>query len=251
MLDSIGTSCTLGVLAAVSTVIGILISLLAQPPRKFERRSTEVAGWGTFKEAIFTLLFIANFIHPLTVANPATFGPVFSETVGINGRDGAMLLAIVSLVGIPSRLSIGWAADVIGHTNIVIIVTGIYCIGVWCLWLPAATNNSRVLWTVFNVMYGVVNGTFNIVVNSLQKKLFGDELYYSYNGAITSIRGVGYVIGVPIAGALVKQGRDDDLSGTDFTMPIIYNGALLTIALVCLLGIRIVDARKIEWAWAR
>ncbi|KAF1962741.1 MFS general substrate transporter [Byssothecium circinans] len=251
LLDAIGSRATLGVLASISAALGTLVSLLAQPPRKYERRNTNMVPWSIFRKPIFTLLFIVSFIHPLTLANPMTFGPDFSATLGFTKTQGSLLLACMNAVGLLARLGIGWMVDNTGQLNMLLIAMVVYGMGTWGLWLSAAHTNSKALWIAFSVTYGLVNGTYNTVINSLQKKLFGNEDYYSINGATASIRGAGYVLGVPLAGALVASGTDDELSPEDFTRPIVYNGALLTIGVACLAGVRILDARQTGWAWKR
>lgn len=226
-------------------------SYLAQPPRKCQRRSTELVGWRTFKNPTFTLLCVVNLIHPLTLAIPTTFGPEFSKAVGYNGKMASIILAASSGVGIPSRFLMGWAADFVGHNNMLLLATTTFGLGTLVLWLPAAQKDSGVAWIIYNIVYGCVYGVFATVINSVQKGHFGDELYYPYNGALTSIRGVGYAIGVPIAGALVSRVKDSALHGSDFERPIAYTGSLLMVSALCLIGVRWLDARKNGWKWIR
>jgi MFS family permease len=251
LLDTIGARKTLGVLAALSFMTLSIASALALPPRKFDKRSTRIIGWRTFKEPLFTCLFVVNFIHPLTLAVPMAFGPEFAESLGVGFTQASYLLAINSGVGIPSRLGAGALADRIGHQNTLLIATGVYVIATWALWVPSALTNSVGLYIGMSVCHGLINGVFNIVMNSAQKQLFGDEMYYPKNGAMTTIRGLGYVIGVPIAGAMVRKVADEELSGVDFTKPIVYVGSLLTISLVCLMNVRWLDAKENGWKWVR
>ncbi|KAJ4297901.1 hypothetical protein N0V90_005800 [Kalmusia sp. IMI 367209] len=226
-------------------------SVLAQPPRKCQRRSTELVRWSTFKDPIFTLLFLVNLVHPLTLAIPTTFGPEFSESLGYNVNMASVFLALSSLVGVPSRLIMGVLADFVGHNNMLFVATSIFALSTLVLWLPAAQASNGPVWIVYNVVYGIVYGVFMTVINSVQKGHFGDELYYPYNGVLTSIRGVGYVVGVPIAGSLVSRVEDAELHGSDFVRPIVYAGTLLTISVFCLAGVRWLDAKKKGWKWIK
>jgi len=251
LLNAVGTRKTLGIFSGMSVFVCTIVSFLAQPPRKFEKRSSHLVSWRDFKKPVFTLLFLSNLIQPLTVAIPMTFGPEFSESLRFSDKMGAVLLAVNSAVGCPSRLANGYISDRIGHLNILLLATTIYAFGTWGLWLSAAHASNGKLWITFTVLHGVVNGTFNTVINSIQRRLFGAELYFPYNGAMTSIRGVGYVVGVPLAGALVSQVKDIELSGDDFTKPIIYTGVLLLVSVLCLIGVRVVDATENGWMWKR
>ena len=208
-------------------------------------------GWKAFKSPLFTSLALVNFIHPLTLAIPMTFGPEFAESLGLGVKQASYLLAINSGVGIPSRLGAGALADKIGHQNTLMIATGVYAFATWAFWLPSALTNNLGLYIVMSVCHGLISGVFSTVMNSAQKQMFGDEMYYPKNGALTSIRGVGYVTGVPIAGALVTNVADEYLRGEDFVKPIVYTGTLLTISFVCLLNVRRIDAGVGGWRWAR
>lgn len=226
-------------------------SYLAQPPRKCQRRSTKLVGWRVFTNPIFSLLFLVNLIHPLTVAIPTTFGPEFSKALGYNSKMSSIILAVSSGVGIPSRVLMGLAADYVGHNNMLFLSTLTFGLGTLVLWLLAAQLDSGPVWIVYNVVYGCTYGVFSTVINSIQKGHFGDELYYPYNGVLTSIRGVSYVVGVPIAGSLVSRIKDSELNGSDFKKPILYTGVLLMVAACCLAGVRWLDARRNGWRWVK
>ncbi|KAF2446704.1 MFS general substrate transporter [Karstenula rhodostoma CBS 690.94] len=249
VLEAVGSRWTLGILSVLSAFFLGISSSLAQPPRKCQDRRTKPAGWGAFKNPTFTLLLIVNLVNPLTVAIPTTFGPEFSKALGYNVRMASVILALVSVMGIPSRLLTGYAADRLGHNNVLFVATLTYALSTLVMWLPAAHANSKALWVAYNVVYGCVFGVFNTVMNSVQQGHFGDELYYSYNGALASIRGVGYLVGVPIAGALVARIEDANLHGTDFTKAIVYTGTLLMASVFCLAGVRWLDNRKNGWKW--
>lgn len=246
-----GSRWTLGIMSIFSACFLGISGSLAQPPRKCQNRRTKLAGWGAFKNPTFTLLFLVNLINPLTVAIPTTFGPEFSKALGYQVRMASVILALSSIMGIPSRFLTGYAADRFGHNNILFLATLTYAFSTLAMWLPAAHTNNKVVWIAYNVVYGCVFGVFNTVINSVQQGHFGDELYYSYNGALASIRGTGYVMGVPIAGALVARVEDADLQGTDFTRPIVYTGTLLMMSVCCLAGVRWLDSRKNGWKWVK
>jgi MFS family permease len=252
LFEAVGTRATLAIFAGIGVFIGIIVSILAQAPRKFEKRSIHVIGWKDFQKAEFTLLLLVNLVNPLTIAIPMTFGPDFSKALGFEMQMATILLAVNSAVGIPTRLANGYIADYIGHQNILLLSTALYMLGTWALWLTAAQTSNGTIWIAFTVIHGVFNGTFITVINSIQKHLFGAELYYPYNGAMTSMKGIGYVAGIPIAGHLVNRDKkDSDLKGEDFTKAIYYAGVVLAFNVLCQIGVRVVDGRKHGWKWKR
>jgi MFS family permease len=243
VLEGSGIRWALGILAMSSAVLLSLASALALPPRKFETRCTHIVSWETFMDPLFVSLAIANFLHPLTIAIPMVFGPQFAESIGASMTQASYLLAINSAVGIPGRLCTGWLADKIGHLNVLIVATAIYASAIWALWLSSALTSNMGLYVAMSVCHGISNGVFNTVMASAQKTLFGPEMYYPKMGATMSIRGIGYVIGTPIA--------DEDLRGGGFVRPIVYTGVLVTISLLCLVNVRWLDAKKDGWKLAR
>ncbi|KAL5116033.1 hypothetical protein ACEQ8H_006044 [Pleosporales sp. CAS-2024a] len=251
LLEKVGARFTLGILALISLVTLSVASKLALPPRKFEKRSRSIMALKTFREPLFTCLFLVNLIHPLTLAVPMVYGPSFAESLGMGFEHASYLLAINSGVGIPSRLGAGALADKIGHQNTLIMATALYTLATWGLWLPSALSSSVGLYISMSVCHGLINGVFNIVMNSAQKQLFGDEMYYPKNGAMTSIRGLGYAVGGPIAGTLVTRAAGSEAGRVDFTWAIVYVGSLLAVSLACLLNVRRLDARQSGWKWAR
>ncbi len=251
LLETVGIRWTLGLLSMFSVAVLSVSSALALPPRKFERRSTRMVNWKVFQDPLFASLAVVNLIHPLTLAIPTVFGPEFAESIGTGITHGSYLLAINSGVGIPGRLCTGWLSDKIGHLNMLMIATTVYATATWALWLTAAMTSNVGVFIGMSICHGLSNGVFNVVMNSAQKMLFGAEMYYPKNGATTTIRGIGFVIGAPIAGALVSKVTVEDLQGKDFIRLIIYTGALLTFSLLSLLNVRWLDARRNGWKLVR
>jgi MFS family permease len=250
-LGSLGIRWTLGILAISSAVLLSIASALALPPRSFETRCTHMVSWKIFLDPLFLSIAVVNFIHPLTITIPLVFGPQFAKSIGASLAQASYLLVINSGVAIPGRLGTGWLADRIGHLNMLIIATAMYACAIWILWLTAAVKGNIGLYIAMNVCHGIANGVFNTVMASAQKTLFGAEMYYPKMGATTSIRGIGWVIGTPIAGALVSKVADGDLRGQDFVRPIVYTGVLVTFSLSCLINVRWLDSKKNGWKLAR
>ncbi|PSN68979.1 MFS general substrate transporter [Corynespora cassiicola Philippines] len=251
LFESIGTRKSLIVLAGINFLMCSLVSALAEPPRKYEKRIRSIATWRAFTNPVFSLLLVVNLMQPLVFAVPAMLGPEFSKALGYGPGFAAILLAINSAVGAPSRVILGFLADIFGHLNILMVGTAVFAFSTLTLWLSSAITQNKVLWILFIVAYGVVSGCFITTMNSVQKKLFGNELYYSYSGAITTVRGIGSIVGVPIAGALISQVDDSRLKGHHFTRPIVYVGSLVMVSLICLVAIRILDAIKTGWKLKR
>lgn len=248
MLDNIGSRATLGVFAVMYFVLGSTASAAAQPARKLnKKRSYRIVQWKDFKEPMFVLFFVFNLLMATCSRLPMMSGPQFSATLGYSMATSSNLLAAVSGVGIVSRPAFGWVADKTGHQNSLAISTGLYALGVFAIWFPAAQHESKALWVFFSVIVGMVNGSFLQFTTSMAQRVFGDEVYYCYSGLFLAARGVGTTIGNPMGGALIARVRDDELRGTDFNRAILFTGFCLTACTICLVCIRWLDARKTGW----
>lgn len=160
---------------------------------------------------------------------------------------GFVFIAIVSAIGIVGRPSFGYVADKIGHQNTFLFGITVCALSTLALWLPAAAIGSKSLWLAFIVLWGLANGSFLQLTNSVSKNLFGDELYYSYSGAFTTARGIGLIVGNPVGGALTRRVRDDELGSLDFYPAIIYAGIALLISSIGVVWVRWLDARRNGW----
>ncbi|KAF2728588.1 hypothetical protein EJ04DRAFT_538341 [Polyplosphaeria fusca] len=164
-------------------------------------------------------LMVVNFISSLIIMTPNCFGPDFSKPIGLHGSQPNFWLAITS------------------------------AIGTWLLWLPTARTNSAVLWKVFLMLYGLVNGIPTALMSTVQEQVFGHEVYFSYAGAMTTGWGLGYVLGVTFAGVLVGQTNNEQVAPGQYTPVILYTGSLLAVASICLVLVRWLDARNRGWRY--
>ncbi|KAF2017419.1 MFS general substrate transporter [Aaosphaeria arxii CBS 175.79] len=234
----------------VGLYLSIFSTLLAQPARNVSRRKTTMVDWSTLKNPSFCLFMVVNLLVPLTLRTPTSFGPIFGKSMGLSPSKAASIHAWMSLVGIPTRLVVGTMADKAGHQNTCLLMTALCAATVLVIWLPAALTGNQTMWTVFMMGWGLINGTFLQLINSVGQRLFGPELYYSYNGTFTSLRGLGFVMGGPLAGALLRH-KTERMEPRQFLPVIVCTGLAMLASTVSLVYVRILDAKKQGWKWAR
>jgi len=88
-------------------------------------------------------------------------------------------------------------------------------------------------------------------------EIYGKEHYSSANAAIYFIRGLGAVLGAPVAGVLLgshPEAGQEPISPGELRMRFNkiagYDGALLLVAGICVVLVRWFDARaKVKWRW--
>lgn len=96
---------------------------------------------------------------------------------------------------------------------------------------------------------GVGKTHFTPLTQMSGAEIYGIQAYASVNGFIYFIRGLGAFFGSPVGGAILdsssssssleKLGRPHE-----YTNVIIYDGALLLAALLCVMGVRFFDATE-------
>ncbi|KAJ7729757.1 MFS general substrate transporter [Mycena metata] len=166
---------------------------------------------------------------------------------------GSLLLAINSAVNSVSRVLSGILADGIGRQNTMIGGAFLSSLSVFALWYDAP----RERFIAFIVMYGIYAGGYNALLPTTISEIYGVENYSRVNGFIYFIRGMGSLLGAPIAGLILgshKRGLGDiqTTAGlrTRYEHVVIYDGLLLLCAGMCIAYVRWLDARdKGAWKW--
>jgi MFS family permease len=249
MLHSFKTRMTLGICAVIIFVLGAIASAAAQPARRMRKRHTQAIEWATFKEPMFLYFMAFNLLVSMSFRAPMAFGPDFSAMLGYDPKISSYLLAVVSGTGVFARPLLAWAADKAGYQNMLMLSMGLYALTSFAVWFPAAAFSCRALWIVFIVICGALNGGFLQLSENVARSVFGEEVYYFYSGAFLAIRGLGFVVGNPIGGALVRKDRDDRLDGPDFYRVIFFTGICLVVGTLCLAEVRRLNAKKGGWRW--
>lgn len=184
-----------------------------------------------------------------------------------------MLLAANNAVNSVARVSMGLLGDYVGRQNtLVICVRLTFSLSTRCLTLnhlhvqvlisaisPLALwlNASRARFLTFIVIYGMVSGGYSALLPTTIVEIYGREQYSSANAAIYFARGLGALVGAPVAGALLgSQSREGEYAKspdelrTQFNKIAGFDGVLLLIAGVCVVSVRWFDARaKGRWKW--
>lgn len=131
-----------------------------------------------------------------------------------------------------------------------VLISGVSPLALWL-------NASRVRFLSFVVIYGMVSGGYSALLPTTIAEIYGREQYSSANAAIYFIRGLGALVGAPVAGALLgghpgegEQTRTPAELRTPFNKIAGFDGVLLLISGVCVVFVRWFDARaKGRWKW--
>lgn len=186
-----------------------------------------------------------------------------------------MLLAVNNGVNSVSRIAMGLIADYVGRQNTLVgcvrsnfpfkmlyrpltrdcfaLQVIFSAISVVTLWIQAA----RARFLAFIVLYGMASGGYSALLPTTITEIYGKEHYSSANAAIYFVRGLGAVLGAPIAGALLGahpgSGQILEPAGklmTRFDRVAGYDAGLLFVAGLSVVLVRWFDSRaKGKWKW--
>lgn len=101
-------------------------------------------------------------------------------------------------------------------------------------------------------MYGIYSGGYNALLPTTITEIYGTQNYNSVNGFIYFARGLGSILGAPIAGAILRNNAGGGISmlKKKYNDVVIYDGLLLVCASFCVGYVRWLDAReKGAWVW--
>jgi MFS family permease len=98
-------------------------------------------------------------------------------------------------------------------------------------------------------MYGIYAGGYAALLPTTMTEIYGVKNYHSVNGIIYFLRGLGSVLGAPVAGVILKSDAGKSGAGS-YRDVIIYDGVLLVCSSLCIGYVRWLDAReKGVWLW--
>ncbi|KAI5843913.1 major facilitator superfamily domain-containing protein [Morchella snyderi] len=242
LLDTVGLRWALRLLGLLTLAVTLPISFSASwrfgRPQGRTRVNVSLARKPTFiLQSLAALLQASgNFV-------PLTFLTTFSTTLGYSSAFAAILLALNNGVNTVSRILLGALADVVGRQNMIVIgmLGSAGC--VWGLWLTAAASGGKAVWIAFVIGYGMMAGGYNALLPTVIAEIYGIQAYSSVNGFVYFVRGIGAFFGSPVGGAILDSSSSSGKPG-EYMNVIIYDGALLLGASLCVMGVRFFDAAE-------
>ncbi|KAJ7048330.1 major facilitator superfamily domain-containing protein [Mycena amicta] len=260
LLDKYNARIALRILAGWNLAVGIPVAAIVRRRGSFDRTSDAgrtrlnmaLVKRGTFVyQALGALLQAAGNVIPLYYMTSYSI-----SVLSYSRSTGSLLLAINSAVNSVSRIVMGVLADGLGRQNTLITGAFLSSLAVFALWYDAA----RPRFIAFVVVYGIYAGGYNALIPTTITEIYGVENYSRVNGAIYFVRGLGSLLGAPVAGLILGthsrgSGKALDFAAdaalrTRFEKVVVYDGLLLFGAGLCVAYVRWLDARdKGRWRW--
>lgn len=210
---------------------GLIISLLLMKPRlerstaKYTFSWRNLADFASLKDMRFTWLTVANLLGELAVVNGITFLTSYALAQGNTETMSYALLTILNSLGMIGRWVPGIIADKLGRFNTLIATTTMAFITIFAIWLPFGHRTPALI--VFAVLHGFCNGGILSLAPVCCGQVCRTQDYGRRYGTMYVFTSFGVLLGVPLSGALIRNGNYSGL--------IIFTGAAYvatTIALI-------------------
>lgn len=117
----------------------------------------------------------------------------------------------------------------------------------WILWLIGANTGTKCMWLTFITLHDLAGGVFPTLYGNANVQSFSHEMCFASTGVFSYARGVGYLVGIPIAGAILGDVKNRDIVPQGLTGMIIYIGFLMLVRTSCTFAVRILDGRGKGW----
>ncbi|KAJ7577530.1 MFS general substrate transporter [Mycena floridula] len=255
LLDKYGVQWALRILGIWNLVVGIPVSCVVRHRPGFGFRTATRMNMGLVKRGTFVYQAFGAFLQAAGNTVPLYYMTSYSISVlSYSSKAGSTLLAINSAINSVSRVAMGVMADKMGRQNTMICGVLMSSFSVFALWY----NAPRDRFIAFVVLYGIYAGSYNALLPTTITEVYGVESYTNVNGFIYFIRGLGSILGAPLAGVILGTYRSADsslfLNSTllqkRYNYVVIYDGILLLCAGMCVLCVRWLDSRdKDGWKW--
>ncbi|ODQ57598.1 hypothetical protein WICANDRAFT_85726 [Wickerhamomyces anomalus NRRL Y-366-8] len=212
-------------------VSGMLVKIPKQVNEQFQFNSkkilsiSQLRSWKVWLQLSASLLQSAGYLIPLIYMSK------YGRTLGFSDNQGAMFIGVNNAINAVFKIVLGFVADRIGRLNMIIICSVLSSITVFTLWMVS----SRDTFISFVVLYGVFSGAIISLLPTCLVELFGAARYQSLSGLMYFSRGIGTLLGSPLAGLMITNGGR---LSRDYKNSIIYDGVLLLASTVCLVGLR-------------
>ncbi|KAL0567535.1 hypothetical protein V5O48_014458 [Marasmius crinis-equi] len=250
LIDRYGVQWSLRILGMWNLAVGISVSMVMRQPPSFGggQRSFRI-GTSFTDKATFWYQALGAFLQAAGNIVPAYYIVAYSVSVlSLSPMIGSVLLGVNSGVDCISRAVVGVTAGLVGRQNTMIGGVIFSTISVFCLWYGAAEAR----FIAFVVTYGVVSGGYDALLSMTVVELYGVENYVGVNGSFLLIRGLGSLLGPPIAGVFLGSQAAGEKAGLEerYNRVVIYNGSLLAVSALCAVYVRYLDTlEKQRWKW--
>jgi MFS family permease len=241
LISAVGWQMALRILGLIAFVCTFPTSFMVKPceTAAISREDGRLLNLRVAKSWKFALQMAGGTLQAAGYLIPLFFMSEYGQTLGFSYSQCANFIGVNNAVNALSKIFLGYWADRVGRLNMLSLCCVLSAICVFGLWLIP----SRDTFISFVVLYGVFSGPIIALLPTCVVELFGIQNYQSATQFMYFSRGIGNLLGSPIAGLFVKQLTQP----ANFRNAIIYNGVLLVANSVCFLAVRGIVGSENNW----
>ncbi|VEU20470.1 DEKNAAC101341 [Brettanomyces naardenensis] len=240
LLSQVGWRWAVRILGFLNLFFTQLAALMVKQHPSFRARENvgllSVGSAGGLKLVIQlagSLLQSAGYLIPLIYMS------TYAQTLGFSSSQGAIFIGVNNGVNSAFKIILGYGADKVGRLNMIVICNFVSAVSVFSLWLVP----QRGPFLAFMVLYGAFSGAIISLLPACLIEIFGLPNYQAMSGLMYFSRGVGNMLGSPIAGLLIAS----EMKPSSYFGATIYDGSLLMASTICLLSLRFIVGSENRW----
>jgi MFS family permease len=218
------------------------------------RFNIPLVNWNIVRSRTFAAQAIGAILQAAAYYTPIYFFSSYARTLGYSDIAGANFIALSNASSACGKVFLGFLADRYGRLNALVLCTVVSAMSTVGLWLPSSVlqnqNLSRGLFLAFSSIYGITAGAYVSLFPTALAEQFGVQNFASINGLLYMLRGIGTLIGTPVAGSLIhgNSGPSSHLASS-FEKTSLMVGCLLFGASLAVSWARIEAGARAHWPW--
>ncbi|KAI9298413.1 MFS general substrate transporter [Neoconidiobolus thromboides FSU 785] len=240
IISNLGFRWALRVEAIISAVI-LPISALFVKERVKTPKKGPWFNFGILKDLRFISLFLGGFLYSFGYFVPFLLMAKYARSIDLSESQGALLIGLLNGGSAVGRILLGGLGDRFGKINILFVciaLTSFFCYFIWTF-----SFNFGIL-IAFSILYGISSGGYFSMLPAVSVQLFGVEGIASINGLFYFGTGIPYLVGTPIASAILSASSPDP-SKPNYTPVMMYAGTSALLGGVAILILRILVNRNV------
>lgn len=225
--DRIGYGWAIRVLALIALCTGSIGVLLLRSRLPPAQNATAKPDFRIFRQIPFLLATIGIFLLEFSLFIPLAYISTYAIHKGFKVDFSYQLLPIMNAGSVTGRILTGYYADVVGAFNVCIFAVLICLVSCLCVWLPLGHTTAGIV--VFAVLFGFGSGTAIAIAPVCIGKMCKTQHYGRYYATSYTVVSIACLIGIPIAGAIVRS------DGGEYDSVIIFTGVIFFASAVAMM----------------
>lgn len=228
LLTKYGYRTTLRSMAVALVVLtGPLIPFLKGRLPPPERTNIPKINWTFFRIPLFWVYSISNLFQGFGYFFPSLYLPSYASSLGLGGKSGALLLALMSVCQVFGQFVFGLLSDHKVPLNILAclstIVAATACFAIWRL------AESLPILIIFAIVYGFFGTGFTAIWARMSTAITDDMTALPIIFSLLNFgKGIGNVLAGPIGGSLVSNSDSTGSpSSLSFRWVIVFTGVCM------------------------